>query len=132
MEAKKRKTSKKYSPEFKISVILDMLENKSSYNEISKKYGITGHHTVKEWINVYLSEGSVGFYENRCERTIYMEEKKRGRPRKKTEAERETEKNLRAELKKVKEQNEDLRMENAFLKKMQALIQAEEQMKKRK
>lgn len=132
MEAKKRKTSKKYSPGFKISVILDMLENKSSYNEISKKYGITGHHTVKEWINVYLSEGSVGFYENRCERTIYMEEKKRGRPRKKTEAERETEKNLRAELKKVKEQNEDLRMENAFLKKMQALIQAEEQMKKQK
>ena len=37
MEAKEKKISKKYSPEFKISVILDMLESKSSYNEISKK-----------------------------------------------------------------------------------------------
>ena len=131
MTAKGSKYSKKYSPEFKISVILDMLENKTSYNKISKKYGITGHHTVKNWISIYQGEGSVGFYENRCEEAMKMEKSKRGRPRKKTEAEKEAEKNLRAELEKVRKENEWLRMENAYLKKLDALIQAEEQKQKR-
>lgn len=126
MEGKERKYSKKYSPEFKISVILDMLESQTSYNKINKKYGITGHHTVKGWIDIYLSEGAVGFYENRYEKAIDMEKRKRGRPKKVIGKQQ---KDLLAELKELKEQNELLRMENDFLKKLDALIQAEKQKK---
>ena len=33
-----RKKNKKYSPEFKITVIMDMRENKLSYHETMRKY----------------------------------------------------------------------------------------------
>ena len=36
----KRRTNKKYSPEFKISVILDMREHRFSYYEVVRKYNL--------------------------------------------------------------------------------------------
>ena len=41
--AKKGQVFKKYSPEFKLSVILDMLQNNLGYGETVRKYWDTNH-----------------------------------------------------------------------------------------
>ena len=37
----RKRTNKKYSPEFKLSVILDMRNNNLGYNETMRKYNIS-------------------------------------------------------------------------------------------
>ncbi len=56
--------------------------------------------------------------------------KSKGRPRKEPRS-TEIENDLIAENQRLKERNEWLEMENEYLKKLDALIQAEEQKKKR-
>ena len=81
----RKRTNKKYSPEFKISVILDMRENQLSYCETVRKYGLGSVETggaramLQRWERKYLEEGIEGLKkENRGRPTING--KKRGRP----------------------------------------------------
>ena len=66
--------NKKYSPEFKISVILDMRENHLGYKETIRKYweGSRGkeNHYFKQvhlWERIFLEEGPEGLYGEKFE-----------------------------------------------------------------
>ena len=114
---KKGIKNKNYSPEFKISVILDMRNNHLSYSETVRKYWGTQtkaetanyRFTLRNWERIYLEEGEIGFMEEKRGR------KSTGRPRKKP-LDKNVEEDLIAE-------NQRLRMENECLKKLNALVQ---------
>ena len=135
--ARKKKFNAKYSPEFKLSVILDMRENGLGYGEVVRKYW--GVDTYKEsdnhrsqvrlWERIYLEEGAAGLAVERRGRCTKMDNLNKGRPRKKP-LDKDIENDLIAENQRLKERLEYLEMENEYLKKLDALIRAEEQKKK--
>ena len=130
---RKKKHNTKYSPEFKKSVIMDMRENHLAYRETVRKYWNTRSraeedlyvHTVKKWERIYLTEGAEGFMTERRGRGS------KGRPRKKP-LPTEVENDLIAENQRLKERNEYLEMELEYLKKLDALVRAEEERNGRK
>ena len=127
--AKKGQKFKKYSPEFKISVIMDMREHGLSYNATMRKYfpdsPTKNYYFLKQWERIYLTEGAAGFMVERRGRGS------KGRPRKKP-LPPEAECDLLDEVQRLRERNEYLEMENEYLKKLDALIRAEEQEKNKK
>ena len=135
--ARKKKFNTKYSPEFKLSVILDMRENGLGYGEVVRKYW--GVDTYKEsdnhrsqvrlWERIYLEEGAAGLAVERRGRCTKMDNLNKGRPRKKP-LDKDIENDLIAENQRLKERLEYLEMENEYLKILDALIRAEEQKKK--
>ena len=123
---KKGGKNKNYSAEFKISVIMDMRENHLGYRETIRKYWHTGSHreetlymtTLKLWERRYLEEGAEGLMAE------HRGEKSTGRPKKAlTPA---AEEDLIAENQRLKEQNQRLEMELEYIKKLSALVLAEE------
>ena len=116
--AKKGQTYKKYSPEFKLSVILDMREHHLSYCETARKYDLLqtskggALQTLQRWERKYLEEGIEGLAKDNRGRPN-VNNKKRGRPPK---LDKQVEEDLIAE-------NQRLRMENECLKKLNALVQ---------
>ena len=130
--SRKKKFNTKYSPEFKIAVIMDMRENHLSYRETARKYTIgsnesQGKDRLRGWERIYLEEGAAGLMAERCGR------KSTGRPRKQP-LNKSTEEDLIAENQRLKERIEYLEAENEYIKKLSALVYAEEQKsgKKRK
>ena len=119
--AKKGQIFKKYSAEFKISVILDMREHRLGYRETARKYKLTvtsetsAATMVQRWERIYLEEGAEGLMKKR--RGKNNKNNKRGRPPK---LDKKIEEDLIAE-------NQRLRMEIEYLKKLSALVLAEEQ-----
>ena len=116
--SKKGSKHKKYSPEFKLSVILYMRNNHLSYHETIRKYwgnDVYEQNYIKQvqrWERKYLEEGIEGLEkENRGHPTVNG--KKRGRPPK---LDKQVEEDLIAE-------NQRLRMEIEYLKKLNALVQ---------
>ena len=84
-----------------------MQREKLSYKETAKMYDISGHDRVRQWERIYLEEGPEGLYIERRGRGS------KGRPPKKLKP--EVEENLLAEVQR-------LRAENAYLKKLNALV----------
>ena len=121
--AKKGEKQRKYSPEYKIRVIMDMRENHMSYSETVKKYwGVESkaecsnyRHCLTRWERIFLEEGAEGLMKER--RGKNNTSGKRGRPPK---IDRKVEEDLIAE-------NQRLRMEIEYIKKLSALVLAEEQ-----
>ena len=101
---------KRYTPEFKKMVIETMQREKLSYNETAQRYEIRGHHRVEAWERIYLTEGPEGFCIERRGRGS------KGRPTKYPQAIGE---DLLREVQR-------LRAENAYLKKLQALVLEDE------
>ena len=106
--AKNGQVFKKYSPEFKISVILDMREHCLTYHETMRKYfpqkKEKDYSFLKKWERKYLEEGIEGLAkENRGDHREYSSPLK-------------SKEDLIAE-------NQRLRMENDCLKKLNALVQ---------
>ena len=125
--SREKKFNAKYSAEFKISVIMDMRENHLSYKATVRKYWGVGNgqehnytNRLKLWERIYLEEGAAGLMTERRGR------KSTGRPRKKP-LDKEIENDLIAENQRLKERLEYLEMENEYLKKLDALVRAEEQ-----
>ena len=121
---KKGTKNKNYSAEFKISVIMDMRKNHLGYCETVRKYGLGSTqsggaiNTLHRWERIYLEEGATGLMTERRGR------KSTGRPRKKS-LDKYVEEDLIAE-------NQRLKMEIEYLKKLSALVLAEEQEKNKK
>lgn len=125
--SREKKFNTKYSAEFKISVIMDMRENHLSYSETVRKYWDIGNgqehnytHRLKLWERIYLEEGAAGLMTERRGR------KSTGRPRKKP-LDKVIENDLIAENQRLKERNQYLEAELEYLKKLDALVRAEEQ-----
>ena len=117
--AKKGQIQKRYSTEYKVGVIIDMREHRLGYRETARKYGMSGSGStvdlLKRWERIYLEEGIDGFMKER--RGQNNTSGKRGRPPK---LDRKVEEDLIGE-------NQRLRMEIEYLKKLSALVLAEEQ-----
>ena len=126
--AKKRRKQKKYSSEFKIGVILDMREHYLGYRETARKYKLVkaseaaAANMVQRWDRIYLEEGAEGLMKERRGRLNFASGKRRGRPPK---LDKQVEENLIAE-------NQRLRMENEYLKKLDALVQKRKQEEEKK
>lgn len=99
--------NKKYTGAFKQEVVETMQREKLSYKETAKLYDISGHDRVRQWERIYLEEGPEGLYIERRGRGS------KGRPPKKLKP--EAEEDLLAEVQR-------LRAENAYLKKLNALV----------
>ena len=126
--AKKGNKQKKYSAEFKESVIMDMRENHLAYRETARKYKLgnsvcQGKNLAIKWERIYLTEGAEGFMTERRGRGS------KGRPRKKP-LPTEVENDLIAENQRLKEQFAEMELE--YLKKLDALVRAEEERNGRK
>ena len=114
--------NRRYSTEFKMCVIMDMREHNLSYSETVRKYwdiskGQEHNHLkkIQVWERIFLEEGAEGLMKER--RGKNNTSGKRGRPPK---LDRKVEEDLIAE-------NQRLRMEIEYLKKLSALVLAEEQ-----
>jgi len=134
---KGRKKHKKYSPEFKLSVILGMREHGLSYHETVRRFNIGDPNVggprkmVQKWERIYLEEGEAGFYIERRGRTRKVDNPRKGRPRKKP-LDKEIENDLIAENQRLKERLQYAEAELEYLKKLDALVRAEEQKNNRK
>ena len=122
--AKKEKQQRKYSAEFKIGVIMDMREHHLGYCETVRKYWDISQgqeenykNIVKRWERIFLEEGAEGLMKERRGRACKASGSNKGRPPK---LDRKVEEDLIAE-------NQRLRMEIEYLKKLSALVLAEEQ-----
>ena len=99
--------NKRYTGEFKQEVVETMQREKLSHKEVARLYGITAHDRVASWERIYLEEGPEGLYIERRGRGS------KGSPPKKLKP--EVEEDLLAEVQR-------LRAENAYLKKLNALV----------
>ncbi len=108
--------NKRYTPEFKKLVIETMQSERLSYHEAARRFDVSSDTRVAAWHRIYLEEGPEGLAVERRGRNAS------GRPRKLS---KETEEDLIAE-------NQRLRMEIAYLKKLQALVLEDERRQCRK
>ena len=118
--SREKKFNTKYSTEFKITVIMDMRENHLSYRETIGSNESQGKDSLRGWERIYLEEGTAGLMTERRGR------KSAGKPRKKP-LHTSVENDLIAENQRLKERNQYLEAELEYLKKLDALVRAEEQ-----
>ena len=114
------RTNKTYSPKFKIAVIMDMRENHLGYSETMRKYfphlQSRNFKFLKKWERIFLEEGAEGLMKERRGRACAASGTRKGRTPK---LDKKVEEDLIAE-------NQRLRMEIEYLKKLSALVLAEE------
>lgn len=103
----------RYTGEFKQRVIEDMRNNNLSQNETAAKYDIP-RSRVHAWERIYLEEGPGGLYLERRGRACAANGTPKGR---KPKIDKQLEEDLIAE-------NQRLRMENDYLKKLDALVRS--------
>ena len=119
----------KYSAEFKIGVIMDMREHHMGYRETVRKYWDVSKgqeanykNAVQRWERIYLEEGAEGLMKERRGRACSASGTRKGRPPK---LDKKVEEDLIAE-------NQRLRMEIEYLKKLDALVQKRLQEERKK
>lgn len=121
--AKKGQKQKRYSPEFKECVILDMREHHLGFRETARKYKLTvtsetaAASMVQRWERIYLEEGAEGLMKEKRGRACAAGGTRKGRPPK---LDKKVEEDLISE-------NQRLRMEIEYLKKLDALVRKREQ-----
>jgi transposase len=111
--------NKKYSGEFKQMVVETMRREHLSFNQAQQRFDVSGEDRVAAWERIYLEEGPEGLYVERRGRTGGE------RKGKKLDLDKKVEEDLIAE-------NQRLRAEVAYLKKLNALVLEERQNKRRK
>ena len=97
-------------------VVETMMQEKLSYRESAKQFEIPDHHSVAKWERIYLMEGPEG---------LYIERRGRGSKGCPQQFPKEVEEDLLKEVQR-------LRAENAYLKKLQALVLERERHQKKK
>ena len=107
--------NKKYTGEFKQMVIETMRNEGLSCMETAERFELR-HKRIQDWERIYLTEGPEGLYIERRGRSSTCRPKK---------LPKEVEEDLLAE-------NQRLKAELAYLKKLQALVSEREQRQKKK
>ena len=127
--SKRGTIQQKYSAEFKIGVIMDMREHHMGYRETVRKYWNVSKgqeanykNAVQRWERIYLEEGAEGLMKERRGRACSASGTRKGRPPK---LDKKVEEDLIAE-------NQRLRMEIEYLKKLDALVQKRLQEERKK
>ena len=100
-----------YSGEFKQSVVEYMHENHLSAMQTAVHFNLGSIDQATRWERIYYEEGPQALYEERRGKNKHMNSKSR-----KKKLSKETEKDLIEEV-------QQLRMENEYLKKLNALVQ---------
>ena len=108
-----------YAGDFKVAVVEYMHNTGASIRNTAIHFNIPSHTTIRKWERIYHELGKEALYEERRGRATKMETK---RPRK-SKKNLETNEDLLAEVQR-------LRMENEYLKKLNALVQEREKSKK--
>lgn len=98
-------------------VVEALQKEKLSYNEAMRQFEIGDHHIIQRWERIYLEEGSEGLFVERRGRASGAQ---KGRKQK---LDKGVEEDLIAE-------NQRLRAENDYLKKLNALVLEEERRNK--
>lgn len=109
----RKPTNSTYTGEFKQTVVEDMRKNGLSQSETSRKYSI-GRSQVQQWERIYLEDGVEWLYVD-----------KRGRAFNSINAKPKNILNKNVEEDLITE-NQHLRMENEYFKKLNVLIQVKE------
>ena len=123
-----KRKNKVYSAEFKIGVIMDMREHRLGYRETARKYDLVRQSEtaaasmLHRWERIYLEEGAEGLMKERRGRACAAGGTRKGRPPK---LDKKVEEDLIAE-------NQRLRMEIEYLKKLDALVQKRLQEERKK
>ena len=115
--AKKGQEYKNYSAEYKLNVIMGMQEHRLGYVETARKYDIPNYRVIQRWERIFLEEGAEGLMKERRGRACAASGTKKGRPPK---LEPKVAEDLIAE-------NQRLRMEIEYLKKLDALVREREE-----
>ena len=108
---------KRYTGEFKQMVVEDMINSKMSYRETARKYEIPDNHRPQKWERIYIEEGAERLYIERRGRYCSASGTRKGSA---PQLEKSKEEDLIAELQR-------LRIENEYLKKLNALVKSERQ-----
>ena len=108
--------NKRYTPEFKQMVVETMMREKLSYCEAARQFEISDNKRVAAWERIYLMEGPEG---------LYIERRGRGSKGRPAKFPKEVQEDLLKEVQR-------LRAENAYLKKLQALVLEEERHQSKK
>lgn len=105
-----------YTPEFKLGVIKALKTKSLSLKEASRQFRIPSDSTLKKWLILYDSFGP---------EALKVERRGRGRPKTRNPAMPRKPKRPLTREEQLLEELADLRAENAYLKKLHALIQSE-------
>ena len=106
-----------YDESFKLKVIQHMIETAEPFTVVAGRFRIPSRATIWKWMHQYMSAEDRALYQLKRER----------RDMKKKQPNR-----VMTDLEKLQEENELLRAENAYLKKLRALVQEKQQTKKKK
>lgn len=112
----KGKPNKRYTGEFKQMVVETMHREKLNHKEVERQFAITSHSCVPNWERIYLTEGPEG---------LYVERRGHGSKGRPPQMPKKVEEDLLSEVQR-------LRAENAYLKKLQALVLEEERQARRR
>lgn len=106
---------------------MDMREHRLGYRETARKYGLSENGssiaTIQRWERIFLEEGAEGLMKERRGRACKASGTQKGRPPK---LEKKVEEDLIAENQRLRQQLQDTQMEIDYLKKLSALVLAEE------
>ena len=108
--------NKRYTGEFMQMVVETMMREKLSYCEAARQFEVSSATRVASWERIYLMDGPEG---------LYIERRVRGSKGRPKQFPKEVEEDLLKEVQR-------LRAENAYLKKLQALVLERERHQKKK
>ncbi len=112
-----------YSDEFKLVVVRAVISDRLTMREAAARFNLSAEILVRRWLDVYNDAGAEGLLNMQCGRPGKMTKPKNIPPLTDKELEKLSPEELRAELR-------YLRAENAYLKKLKALVQSEKNGKK--
>lgn len=108
----------RHSPAFRMTVVRTALDEELSMREAAARFNISNETVVRHWLNVYKDAGEKGLLGIKPGRSRDMTKPKKTPPLTDAALEKLSPEELRAELR-------YLRAENAYLKKLKALVQSE-------
>jgi transposase len=106
------------SPEFRVTVIQAIISDALSVREATARFNISNESVVQHWIRVYKEAGLTGLLKLKRGRARKVTKKSSKQPQTNKELEKLSPEELRAEIR-------YLQAENAYLKKLKALVQRE-------
>lgn len=105
-----------YTPQFKLDVLNFMIEHGTSLNETAAIFRIAAPSTITQWRKQFETQGFDA-----------LQSKKKGRPSMKKETTKQSQKTLvEGSTEALQARIKQLEMENEYLKKLNALVQAKE------